>query len=81
MRQRIINFYDKKFEKKPQELESVKKSLEANLQLPQKPVKSISITFTDRQCANKLLYTLYSLVRILYVSVWFYTAPFLAIIL
>lgn len=43
------------------------------------PPKYISITFKDRSCGNKLLYCCYRTIKVLYVSLWYYFAPFYAL--
>ena len=41
----------------------------------------IHISFRERSCFNKLWYLLYIGIRAFYVSVWYYFAPLLAVLL
>ena len=43
--------------------------------------KYIHVSFSDRTCFNKLWYLLYIGIRAFYVSVWYYFAPLLAVLL
>ena len=43
------------------------------------PIKSLRIEYKRRSGGNKTMYVLYRAVKFLYVSLWFYFAPFIAI--
>ena len=43
-------------------------------------VSYIYISFWDRSFLNKILWCIYKVYRILYVSIWFYFLPFVVII-
>ena len=42
--------------------------------------KAIRLAMVKRENINNLLYIVYKLMRIFYVSLWFYTLPFIALI-
>ena len=54
--------------------EDVKSPVDRN-QLP----KSVRISLKDRTCGGMFYYLFYKLFRVLYVAIWFYISPFLAI--
>ena len=43
--------------------------------------KTIRLNFADRDPSNKFLYLVYRVLRILHVAVWFYSLPFLFLIM
>ena len=42
--------------------------------------KTVRINFSDRELSNKFLYVVYRALRILHVSIWFYSLPFLFVL-
>ena len=67
--QNLINNSDK---------EKAKRMLDA-FNEPIKPSIHLKVLYHERSCSNKCLFKIFRVLRFLHVSVWFYSAPFLAI--
>ena len=76
-RKTLVEFYQQNL-KSNSDKEKAKRMLDAFSE-PIKPSIHLKIIFQERSCTNKSLFSIYKVLRFLHVSVWFYSAPFLAI--